>query len=104
MKRFKKLLLAALFVCMLMCTAAGVSVAVFAETAQASAWTSLAGWRDTSVIIDYEQDDGTKGVNIYQSSGTDFSVSYTKNPFYLDGFEFRFYADYTNGTRANGNL
>lgn len=104
MKGFKKLILAALCVCLLACVAAGISVTAFAETAQASAWTPLAGWRDTSVIIDYEQEDGTKGINIYQSSGTDFSVSYTKNPFYLDGFEFRFYADYTNGTKANGNL
>lgn len=72
MKGFKKLILAALCVCLLACVAAGISVTAFAETAQASAWTPLAGWRDTSVIIDYEQEDGTKGINIYQSSGYRF--------------------------------
>lgn len=69
-----------------------------------SDWTPLAGWRDSTAVVDYKAQDGTQGVNIYQSGGTDFSVSYTKNPFYLDGFTFKFYADFSRGTRGNSNL
>ena len=72
----------------------------FASYDEVSAWTPMAGWRDTTVVVSYDNEDG-KGVNIYQKSGTDFTACYTEKAFYIDGFEFRFWLNY--GGNA-GNL
>lgn len=109
MKKCKNLVLVILLFLLSLCltTGACLTLRVFAadDAVSASDWTRLAGWRDTTAVVDYEDKaTNTKGVNIYQASGTDFSVSYTKNPFYLDGFEFRFYANYKNGTKGASNL
>ncbi len=106
MTRAKKLFIALAIFFLFACMACG-GLILRAEAASVPAksdWTPLAGWRDNTAVIDYTAGDGTQGVNIYQSSGTDFSVSYTKNPFYLDGFTFKFYADFSRGTKGNSNL
>ena len=72
----------------------------FASYDEVSAWTPMAGWRDTTAVVSYDNEDG-KGVNIYQKSGTDFTACYTEKPFYIDGFEFRFWLNYSGNA---GNL
>ena len=106
MKKLRKLFLSFAILIFSACMVWG-GLMLSAEAASVPAksdWTPLAGWRDSTAVVDYTAQDGTQGVNIYQSSGTDFSVSYTKNPFYLDGFTFKFYADFSRGTRGNSNL